>query len=344
MNVPKHDGHDVAVVLCIYNVRRWLNEAIDSILTQTLPDFRLIVVDDGSTDGSGDLVRAYHDARIQLIRQANQGHDAARNTGSLAADTEFVAYMDADDVSERTRLAVQREYLLTHPDVAAVGCSIRIVDQTGRFLFTQHAPTGPARCRRRILRGEFYSYGSALMVRRRAALDIGLFRTFFRQRGDVDFMLRLAQRYLIDNVPDVLYRYRMNLQGVSHSDPGPGLYEHRVAYELMRERLQGGSDRLQRGECIPPYVAKDRNPPAPHSMQQILYHLHLSEAQLLREYGHNWSALRHVLKAWTLAPLSRQTFRRALTLFMTRPDRSDSDAFDETPPTPVQRYESEGYP
>ncbi|HUW84347.1 MAG TPA: glycosyltransferase family A protein [Phycisphaerae bacterium] len=327
MSTPKQDRPDVAVVLCIYNVRRWLTEAIDSILSQTLPDFRLIVVDDGSTDGSGDLVRAYSDARIELIRQANLGHDAARNTGTLAADTEFVAYMDADDVSETTRLAVQREFLIAHPDVAAVGCSIRIVDQTGRFLFTQHAPTGPARCRRRILQGEFYSYGSALMVRRRAALDIGLFRTFFRQRGDVDFMLRLAQRYLIDNVSDVLYRYRMNLQGVSHSDPGPGLYEHRVAYELLRERLQGGSDRLQRGESIPPYAANDRTPPAPHSMQQILYHLHLSEAQLLREYGRNWSALRHVLKAWMLAPLNRQTRHQAMKLLRTRPDPSEPERY-----------------
>ena len=165
MSVPKQDRPDVAVVLCIYNVRRWLTEAIDSILSQTLPDFRFIVVDDGSTDGSAQLVRSYTDPRIKMIHQANQGHDAARNTGTLAADTEFVAYMDADDVSEASRLAAQREFLIAHPDVAAVGSSIRIVDQTGRSLFTQHAPIGPTRCRRRILQGEFYSYGSALRCR-----------------------------------------------------------------------------------------------------------------------------------------------------------------------------------
>jgi len=327
MSAPKQDRPDLAVVLCVYNGRSWLAQAVDSILSQTFPDFRFIVVDDGSTDGSGQLVRSYRDPRIELLRQDRQGPAGARNTGVRAADTEFVAFMDADDVSEKTRLAVQHAFLVAHPDVAAVGCSTRIMDQTGRPVFTQHVPTGPARCRRRILQEKFCSYGSSLMVRRRPAVDVGLFRSFFKQREDVDFMLRMAQQYRIDNVPDVLYRYRMNMEGASHRDPRPGLYYHRIAYELASERRDSGCDRLQRGVPIQPYKANGRPLPTRKNIHHILYHLYFAEAQLLREQGRTHSALRHLLKAWLLAPLNRQTLRDAMKLLRTRPDPSDSEQY-----------------
>jgi len=325
MSVPKQDRPDLAVVLCVHNGRRWLTQAVESILSQSFPHFRFIVVDDGSTDGSGELVRSYRDPRIELIRQDRQGPGGARNTGMRATDTEFVAFMDADDISEKTRLAVQRAFLVAHPDVAAVGCSTRIMDQTGRPVFTQHVPTGSAWCRRRILQEKFYSYGSSLMVRRRPAIDVGLFRSFFRQREDVDFMLRMAQKYRIDNVPDVLYRYRMNMEGASHRDPRPGVYYHRIAYELARERSDNGCDRLQRGVAIQPYKANGRPQPRLGSIDDILYHLHFAEAQLLREQGQTHAAFRHVVKAWTFDPLSRRTLRQAMKLLQTRPDRSDSE-------------------
>ncbi len=327
MSVPKQHRPDLAVVLCVYNGRRWLTQAVDSILSQTFPDFRLIVVDDGSTDGSGELVRSYRDPRIELIHQERQGCGGARSAGVRAADTEFVAFMDADDISEKTRLALQHEFLVAHPDVAAVGCSIRITDHTGQPVFTQRVPTGAARCRRRILQEKFYCYGSALMVRRRPAVHVGLFRSFFEQREDVDFMLRMAQKYHIDNVPDVLYRYRMNMEGASHRDPRPGHYYHRIAYELACERRDKGCDRLQRGVAIQPYKANGRPQPGPRNIDDILYHLHFAEAQLLREQGQTHAALRHLLKAWTLAPLSRRTLHRAMKLLQTRPDRSEPERY-----------------
>jgi glycosyltransferase involved in cell wall biosynthesis len=259
-----------------------------------------------------------------VIRQANQGLAAARNTGAEAARGRYVTYLDADDLAHPHRLSIQAAFLDAHPVVAAVGCSVRVMDENGRSLFLQRAPTGAERCRRRLFRGRFYNYGSALMIRRDAMADVGFFRTFFVQREDEDFMLRLAERYPIDNVPEVLYHYRINTGGLSHGDLNVGLHYNRIAYALHRERMAGGKDRLQRGESVPRFSPRPGQQPLRSNLDRVLVSLHLEEAELLRELGLNWSAVGHALLACFHGRVSRGVLRRAIRILGSRPERDEA--------------------
>src|SRR5262245_42249310 len=109
----------VSVVMPVYNGERHLREAIDSVLRQTHRNLELIVVDDGSTDGSAEIARAFGD-QVRLIRQANVGSAVARNVGIASARGEFVAFIDADDGWVSNKLELQVRYLVEHPDVGMV--------------------------------------------------------------------------------------------------------------------------------------------------------------------------------------------------------------------------------
>lgn len=306
--------NDVAasMVMCVYNGRQFLREAIDSALCQTADHFELIIVDDGSTDDSPRIIASYRDPRIRVIRQDNQGLAAARNTGVKVAHGAYVTFLDADDLAEPERLHVQQAMLDKHQALAAVGSGIQIIDETGRPMFLQGVRTGEQRCRDRLFAGQFYNYGSALMIRREALINVGAFRTFFAQREDVDFMLRLAERYPIDNVPEALYRYRINTAGLSHRGIEVGLYYHEIAYALHRERMATGSDRLQQGVAIRPYEAREDASMCASSRRRVLAGLHMGEAERLREEGHRWLAARHAFRAITTTRPSGAMVRDAL--------------------------------
>jgi len=126
---PEEDFLDnntkVSVVIPLYNKAAYIARAIDSVLAQTFADFELIVVDDGSTDGGGDVVRRHVDPRIRLIVQSNAGPGAARNRGLREARSELVAFLDADDEWLPGFLATAVEYLQSHQEVATISLGYR---------------------------------------------------------------------------------------------------------------------------------------------------------------------------------------------------------------------------
>lgn len=118
----------VSVILPVYNAAATLKETLESIFKQTLSDFELIVVDDGSTDDSAEIISAFqrNDSRIHLIQQENMGVSAASNRALTQARAECVARMDADDIMMPRRLELQYAYLRDHPEVDLVGCQVEL--------------------------------------------------------------------------------------------------------------------------------------------------------------------------------------------------------------------------
>ena len=115
-------GPAISLIMPVYNGRRHLPAAIDSIRRQTLTDWELIVVDDGSTDDSPEITEGYRDRRIRSLRlDRNRGVAAALNAGLEHAAGTFIARMDADDLSHPQRLAVQAAFLDSHDDVTVCG-------------------------------------------------------------------------------------------------------------------------------------------------------------------------------------------------------------------------------
>ena len=117
----------VSVLLPCYNAARTLKEALESLSCQTLEDFEVVAVDDGSTDATSSILQewAVADERIQLIRQSHSGIVTALNAGMQACQSPFIARMDADDLAHPKRLALQAAFLEQHPEIAVVGCRVR---------------------------------------------------------------------------------------------------------------------------------------------------------------------------------------------------------------------------
>ena len=203
----------VAVVMPAYNAASFLSHAIQSVLTQTLTDLQLVIVDDGSTDDTARIARSVQDDRVVVLTGPNRGPSYARNAGMAAAHpSTYLAFIDADDAWDETKLRKQTAFLDAHPEVLAAGCFMRYVSSTGRAL-GQTGQVITAECLTRIARGELFPFPMpSLMVRRSVIPRVGGFDEFLGQNGseDLDWYARLARLGPMACVPEVLGSYRIH--------------------------------------------------------------------------------------------------------------------------------------
>lgn len=194
----------VSVIIPVYNRAIFVGAAIESILAQTFADFELIVIDDGSTDATPEMVRSFADPRIRLVgHECNLGIPAARNSGLAAARGEYVATLDSDDIAHPKRLERQVAFLDAHPDHALVGSWTTDMDENGRPLGKiRRKPTRPADVRAKLLFGGSIT-NSTIMGRTEILRRYG-YREEFRVRQDYDLFVRVSERYPIANLPEAL--------------------------------------------------------------------------------------------------------------------------------------------
>lgn len=200
----------VDVVIPTYNSVDFLPEAVESVFAQTHQDWRLHVVDDGSTDGTPDYLRSLGDDRVEYIRKDNGGPSSARNAGIRASGSPYVALLDADDRWYPHKLEAQLELIQRAPDVALVHGFQHTVDIEGRVVGTiEHDLRG--RVFNRLLAGNFVTGGDSMVLLRRAALDrVGVFREDLIVGEDWELWLRLARECAFDYVPDYLAAIRLH--------------------------------------------------------------------------------------------------------------------------------------
>jgi len=134
----------VTVLMPVYNGERYLNEAVDSILGQTFTDFEFLIIDDASTDKTPEILRSYDDPRIRVVtNEENLGLSKSLNKGLALARGEFIARMDADDVSYPYRLQVQHEFMTQHPGAGVIGSWAEYIDRKGEIVHRYRAPIFP---------------------------------------------------------------------------------------------------------------------------------------------------------------------------------------------------------
>lgn len=198
----------------VYNGEDYLAEAIDSILAQTLTDFELLIVDDGSRDNSAEIIRSYQkrDSRIRFFRhEGNLGQAAAQNTGIAAAEGALLAAMDSDDISLPQRLEKQVAFLQANPEIGLVGVRQRFVDKDLNPLTSYKLPRSHAIIVLNLFIGASL-HGPTIMIRREFLTEVGGFRPEARRCQDMELFLRLLQKTQIRfaNLPDELYIYRLH--------------------------------------------------------------------------------------------------------------------------------------
>jgi hypothetical protein len=233
----------VSILLCVYNAARTLQEAVDSILVQSFRDFELIIVDDGSTDDSAQLLAAYGtvDARVKIIPQGNSGLVGALNRGLIECSGAFVARMDADDRAWPDRLNRQVAYLDANPAFVAVGGQIRIIDSAGSTRRLGQYPVGLSAVSDLLRTSSPFAH-PAVTIRRQSLLSVGGYRSAFEYAEDYDLWLRLSEIGQLDNLPEIVLDYRWHGANVSALKAEAQAFATAAAMTASRVRKTEGRD------------------------------------------------------------------------------------------------------
>jgi glycosyltransferase involved in cell wall biosynthesis len=211
----------VTVVMPAYDAAAFIGEAIESVLAQTFTDWQLVVVDDGSTDGTPEVVLGYHDPRIRLLRIAHTGLPAvARNRGLAASESPYVAFLDADDVWQLQKLERQLALLDSSPDVGLVHTGFEMLRNGALEPYVpppELAAGGPQFGRLAV--GNYVA-NSSVLLRRELLVEHGLFDEDPRLRGTEDFelWLRLSPHTTFGYVEEPLLVYRLHTANLGQGE------------------------------------------------------------------------------------------------------------------------------
>jgi glycosyltransferase involved in cell wall biosynthesis len=208
--------------MCCYNASRWLPEAVRSVRAQSFPNFELIVVNDGSTDATSNIIGSHRaqEERIVVIEKENTGLTDSLNVGIARARGEWIARLDADDVCEHTRLERQVKFMRRHPEVVLVGSGFVEIDSQGRTITTHRYSSGRRTLVRNLERLQRFFPHSSAMFRRRTVQQAGGYNSMFRKTQDRELWLRLGERGAIACLQEPLVRIRKHPDQISQSAEG----------------------------------------------------------------------------------------------------------------------------
>lgn len=282
----------ISVVIPAYNAELFIRDAVQSILNQTIQQLEVIVVDDGSSDRTIAIVSEMmrDDDRIRLIRNLHGGVSCARNAGIEAARYEWIANMDADDLSVPHRLETLLNAAQAQPEVSVWGSYLLQTDKDGnpRNPIRKGVTTIDEFNRLDRTRELIDLYNTAAFYRREHALEIGGFDPVFDSLEDADFCDRMAARFgAVLIVPEELILYRLHGNNISHGM----FFKQRIMMDFIKERNR----RQQAGEPAIPldeYIARLNLRPLSQRIASQLYHQSqlyyrlASLAKMNRRYGH----------------------------------------------------------
>ena len=288
----------VEVVVPAYNAAKYLATALDSVIAQTFTDWRILLVDDGSTDGTAAIAAQYAERlghRFRYIHQVNAGVSRARNTALQQAEGEFIAFLDSDDVWLPNRLSDTLKVFAKSEKIGLTYGFIHGIDSVGRIVQTYTTPNRhpEGRLATWLYRRELDMPCPSITVRKAALDKVGLFDETMRATEDRDLWLRIAVHYDIALVREIIAQYRTSAQGMTR-DP-----------ELMfQAQLR--------------FIEKHSGAPGCGfwARRIALSHIHRQKAEALAGLGHSSLAIQTALRAFSLHPFHTGNARTTLSLLL----------------------------
>lgn len=212
--MPDHNIQ-ITVFMAAYNAAPYIADSIESVLQQSYPHFELLIVDDGSTDNTLEIIRSFDDPRIRLIENGeNKGLPFTRNVALTEAKGEFIAVLDADDIAFPDRLKIQIQQFLKRPKLAVLGGYAHIIDKEGqRTSETILPPLQPENIRARLLFYDTFIH-STVMMRTAAFREAGGYPNHPIAQ-DYGLFAELGLKHEVDNVPQYLVEYRIHGKNIS---------------------------------------------------------------------------------------------------------------------------------
>ena len=289
----------VSAILPNYNYAQYLGGAIDSVLNQTHSAIEIIVVDDGSTDGSREVLESYGD-KIKTVFQKNAGVSAARNRGIAESGGDYIAFLDPDDVWFPEKIEKQLSKFKSDPELGLVHVGIEHIDARGDSLNVRLCGTEGWVLEDILLgRPVIFGGGSGFVVPRRVIDDIGEFDTRMSTSADWDIFCRIAKNYRFGVVPETLLHYRIH---------GANMHKN---VDLMEHDVLLGYEKVFAGNDVT--LAK---------IKSAAYgHMHKMLAASYYNVGDHGRFIRHAIKSVAFAPGN-------LTYFAASPFRSLSRRHD----------------
>ncbi len=286
------------IVIPVYNGEDMLAAAIDSALAQTYDNFEVLVVDDGSTDGSADVVRRYDDPRLRLFQQPNGGLNAARNAGIREGRGDYIGLLDADDIWEPTKLARHAAHLDANSEIGLSFSGSWMMDEAGRPMGLNQSPQIDGITPLVLVTRNPVGNGSTPLLRRTAMDAIAhphpsgkhdrtcWFDEELRQSTDIECWLRLSLQtdWRIEGIDEALTGYRINPHGLSAN---------------VRRQLETWTQMIEKTALYAP--------------EFIAEHGALAKAYQLRYLARRAVSLREPALAWRFATGSLRSSPRILT-------------------------------
>lgn len=201
----------ISVVMPVYNSEQYLKESVESILNQSFTDFEFIIMNDGSTDNSAEIIKGYlQDSRIKFIdSKENKGNYARRNEGNRLSKGKYICVMDADDIAFTNRLEVQYTTMENNPTVIACGSAYLIMQQG--FCYR---PQAYELIKVMLIFNNMFLHPS-LIIRKDVLEEIGFYNEKFYFSADYDLMCRLSVKGKVINLTDILMKYRKHTKQIS---------------------------------------------------------------------------------------------------------------------------------
>lgn len=251
VSFPQSSPALVSTIIPAYNARRFIERALQSALAQNVPRTEILVIDDGSTDGTREIVRTYEPRGVRLMcREVRGGAAAARNTGLQAATGEYIAFLDADDEWLPGKLARQLALMYAHPRMTFVSCRATLIDESGVDTGDIYRGASPARGAEgwRTLLAHPCVATPSVLARRCAVMAAGAFNKWLPVAEDQDLWIRLSLRGEIGYIPETLVRVHSTPNSLSKAkirEQADYVLPMVISY-LERNRDRLGQDEIRR--------------------------------------------------------------------------------------------------
>ena len=302
----------VSVLMPMKNAARYVRDAITSVLVQDFGSLELIVIDDGSTDGSREIVEALRDPRVRLLAGPRRGVSAAWNEAFERSSGDIVMQCDADDLYPPGRVASQIRLLDRFSNVGAVCSGFATIDRRGALVAELgQERSGPEDITEELLAGETRTHLCTFATRRPYLVAIGGKRDYFESAEDVDLQLRIAEVCRVRYEPASWYRYRLHDGSLTHTQASTRrIFFEQYARDLRAQRARGEPDDLQRGQPRSP--PSEATPPDRSGPQ--LRGMLLGDAWRKHARGEKLAALATGVRALASAPTDASIWRSVAAL------------------------------
>jgi len=293
LKMPNKRKIKITVFMAAYNAADYIATSIESVLKQTYPHFELLVVDDGSTDNTVEIIRSFNDPRIRLIQNdGNKGIPFTRNVALTEAKGEFMAVLDSDDIAFRNRLEVQLQHFLNRPQLAVLGGYAYVIDRMGQRTGQKMTPFfGSDKLHAGLL---FYNsfVHSTVMMRMSAFRDIGGYPNHLVAQ-DYALFSRIALNYEVDNIPEYLGEYRIHGNNISTRKKDLVTQQLRAILRYQLDKLLPKADHIDMDILLTPVVKSRYSLEEYYTIyQEIILHNRQSKqypiAELERIFFENW--------------------------------------------------------